>query len=359
MLMDMIQRHFVTVFLIILFSIILWPRKKFKNTDNRFFWITVISCFILVLEDILEIIASKHPSMRFFRILLSVIGYNFRTNAVLGLLFVIVKPEKRKPYLWIPAIINLLICCTAFFSGVAFGYDENYSFYRGPLGYIVFIVPILYLLFLLWTTFRRFSKRNGIERFVSLVCAVFCLVAAYMDTVKGGTSLNEAIMISSIFFYIVLYSQENRRDTLTGLLNRKAFYDDCTTYGRNIYAVASIDMNGLKTLNDTKGHNEGDKALSKIGECISEVTDRTSMAYRIGGDEFVILFFNDSEDEIIRAEQQIKDTVTKYGYSVSIGYSLRKTDVDLEETIKISDERMYEDKARYYNTSGVDRRKSR
>ena len=357
MLMDMIRRHFVTIFLIILFSIILWPRKKFKNTDNRFFWITVISCFILVLEDILETIASKDPSMRFFRILFSVIGYNFRTNAVLGLLFVIVKPEKRKPYLWIPAIINLLVCCTAFFSGVAFGYDENYTFYRGPLGYIVFIVPVLYLLVLLWTTFRRFSKRNGIERFVPLVCAVFCLIAAYMDTVRGGTSLNEAIMISSIFFYIVLYSQDNRRDTLTGLLNRKAFYDDCTTYDRNVYAVASIDMNGLKTLNDTKGHNEGDRALSKIGECIGELINRTSMAYRIGGDEFVILFFSDMEDEIIKVEQRIKESVTKCGYSVSVGHSLRESNMELEETIKRSDKRMYEDKAKYYSTSGVDRRK--
>ena len=357
MLMDMILRHFVTIFLIILFSIILWPRKKFKNTDNRFFWITVISCFILVLEDILETIASKDPSMRFFRILFSVIGYNFRTNAVLGLLFVIVKPEKRKPYLWIPAIINLLVCCTAFFSGVAFGYDENYSFYRGPLGGIVFIVPVLYLLSLLWVTFRRFSNRNGIERFVTLTCAVFCLLAAFMDTVRGGTSLNEAIMISSIFFYIVLYSQDNRRDTLTGLLNRKAFYDDCTIYGRNVYAVASIDMNGLKTLNDTKGHDEGDKALTKIGECIGEVIDRTSMGYRIGGDEFVILFFNDMEDEIIETEQQIKENVAKCGYSVSIGHSLRESNIELDEAIKISDKRMYEDKARYYSTSGVDRRK--
>ena len=69
-------------------------------------------------------------------------------------------------------------------------------------------------------------------------------------------------------------------------------------------------MNGLKTLNDTKGHDEGDKALTKIGECIGEVIDRTSMAYRIGGDEFVILFFDDKEDEIIKTEQQIKENVT-------------------------------------------------
>lgn len=118
-----------------------------------------------------------------------------------------------------------------------------------------------------------------------------------------------------------------------------------------------VNMNGLKTQNDTKGHNEGDKALSKIGECISEIIDRSSMAYRIGGDEFVILFFNDRENEIIETEQQIKENVAKYGYSVSIGHSLRESDKELEETIKISDKIMYEDKARYYSTSGVDRRK--
>ena len=81
------------------------------------------------------------------------------------------------------------------------------------------------------------------------------------------------------------------------------------------------------------------------------------MAYRIGGDEFVILFFDDKEDEIIKTEQQIKENVTKCGYSVSIGHSVRESNMELEETIKKSDIIMYEDKARYYSTSGVDRRK--
>ena len=63
---------------------------------------------------------------------------------------------------------------------------------------------------------------------------------------------------------MTLYSNDNRRDPLTDLLNRQAFYDDCKSYSKDIVAVALLDMNGLKNLNDSIGHHAGDKALDDI-----------------------------------------------------------------------------------------------
>lgn len=357
MFLEMYDRHLITIFMILLFSIVLWPRKRFKNTDNSYFWITVISCFLLVIEDITEVWVSGYPSLRLLRILISVLGYNFRSVAAVGLLFVIVRPEKRKFVLWIPCLVNLLVCCTAFFTDIAFGYDENYAFYRGPLGYVAFAVPALYLMMILWITFKRFSEKNNVRRGILPICAVFCAIAALGDVLYGGTHLNEAIIISCVIFYIVLYSFDSRRDALTGLLNRQAFYDDCISFDKRIGAVISIDMNGLKELNDTKGHQAGDAALAKIGECLRNAADQNAMTYRMGGDEFLMLFLSEDEKSVINTIERIRKSVSEHGYSVSAGYSLQRGHDSLTETIKESDVRMYEDKSNYYRSAGKDRRK--
>ena len=94
MLQDMLPRHLVTLFLIILLSILLRSQKSFRDSELRYFWLTVLSCLLLMFEDALEIIASEDPSLRFWRILLSVLGYTFRSTAALGLLLVVVSAGK-------------------------------------------------------------------------------------------------------------------------------------------------------------------------------------------------------------------------------------------------------------------------
>ena len=275
------------------------------------------------------------------------------------MLLVIVPRVKRSIILWIPSLITLIVCSTAFFTDIAFGFDANYDFYRGPLGYVAFIVPIFYLLLILWITFKRLTERKGKEKYIIPIGAVFCLSASLADTLHGGIRLNEAILISSIFFYIFLYSHDNRRDPLTGLLNRQAFYDDCVIYNKSIGAVASLDMNGLKRLNDTLGHHAGDAALAIIGECMAAITNHNTLAYRIGGDEFAILFFHENEKEIAQVLAEVREGVTRNGYSISAGYVMRDRLKDLSEAIRESDSRMYEDKSNYYRSSGMDRRRRR
>ena len=359
MLSDMLTRHLVTMFLIFLFSIMLRNRKSSRDTEQRYFWVTVLSCLVLAFEDSLEAIASMDPSLRFWRTLLSVVGYTFRSVAALGLLLVIVPQRRRNFTLWIPSLVTLLVNLTAFFTDAAFGFDENYAFYRGPLGYVAFIVPVFYMLLILWITFTRFTESKGLQKYIIPGGVVFCMAAAIADSLHGGIRLNEAIMICSILFYYTLHAHDNRRDPLTWLLNRKAFYDDCEMYTANVTAAASLDMNGLKRMNDTMGHHAGDEALVRIAECMKAVSNRDTMVYRVGGDEFVILFFHQQEETVADAVRQIRKSVSEAGYSISAGYAIRERGEGLEETIQKSDSLMYEDKANYYRANGRDRRNRR
>lgn len=80
------------------------------------------------------------------------------------------------------------------------------------------------------------------------------------------------------------------------------------------------------------------------------------LIYRIGGDEFIILL-NKTDEEVLKVlVERIKKNVSKTKYSCSIGYCYRPEDKDFEAMVKESDAMMYEDKARYYQKLGIDRR---
>ena len=355
---ELLGRHIISLFLVFLFAVRLGSQRSTRDRELRYFWLTVVSCFLLIIEDQAESWTAEDPGLIFWRILLSVAGYVLRSTATIGLVLVVCKPHKRTCALWIPVVINALVCSTAFFTDIAFGYDADYNFYRGPLGYVAFVVPVFYLVLILWMTFRRYAdSRKKSESLILISCAVLCLASALLDARNGGVRLHEAIMISSIFFYLFLRSYDLRRDSLTLLLNRQSLYDDCVSIGKSVCAAASLDMNGLKIINNTQGHSAGDAALKKISECITAESDQNARCYRIGGDEFVILYFRRDEEALRTMLSRIREKVKAAGFSLSSGYAMGEDGDDPETIIRRSDQKMFEDKARYYNDIRHDRRR--
>ncbi len=353
---QLLYGNYITIVLIVAFSIKLINQRKARDAETRYFWITIISCALLILEDIAESIAASDSAYYYFRVSFSVIGYILRPMAAVGLLLVVCPPERRTWRIWILCIVNAAINLTAFFSPLAFSYGEDYGFVRGPLGYAVFVIAFVYMFQILALIWRRFYERNAAERWILITCAASCIFASVVDAQYGGSHLNDAIMVSSVFFYIFLRSHDNRIDQLTELENRFAFFEDVEREQKGITAVASLDMNGLKTINDTHGHTEGDRALAAIGRCLRRVNSRNTIAYRIGGDEFVILFLQQDSEAVERTLEQVREDVAKAGYSVAAGYEMKPENESVEEVLLRSDRKMYGEKDAYYQRSGLPRR---
>ncbi len=150
-------------------------------------------------------------------------------------------------------------------------------------------------------------------------------------------------------------------DVLTQIYNRHGFYRNIGEIMRRsqrtgeVFTIISLDMDGLKKINDTYGHAEGDFALKKIGEIMRSVTVKGEICARFGGDEFIIAFSSmDGEKRAAEIVDSIRSGLldfnsfgTKpYYINVSIGvYSktAEKTDT-LDTFIKYADDRMYENK---------------
>ncbi len=148
-------------------------------------------------------------------------------------------------------------------------------------------------------------------------------------------------------------------DLLTNLKNRNAYEQTISQYEENLPASLSCvyaDANGLHELNNSQGHAAGDRMLQTVATAFVELFGQEHV-YRIGGDEFLVFTEIDSDCTSEKA-MAAKGKASEAGYHVSIGTASTKEHDNVGAVIKSAEQRMYEDKKRYYMELG-DRRERR
>ena len=149
------------------------------------------------------------------------------------------------------------------------------------------------------------------------------------------------------------------KDGLTGMLNRRGFDDKSRKaisglHGRKLVCTIVIDMDGLKKINDVYGHYEGDRAIKTLADIITKCSDSGEIAGRAGGDEFYIFAIDYTENRLKRFIDHMKEMLNEYNqnngreYQIDFSYGAYMIETDsygqIEDFIKISDERMYSQK---------------
>jgi len=145
-------------------------------------------------------------------------------------------------------------------------------------------------------------------------------------------------------------------DMLTGLYNRNYLENEISriSTGRfNPVGFISIDVDGLKLVNDNFGHSEGDSLLFHVGQIIKTCFRESDVVVRVGGDEFAVLMPLSDTETVQRSCKRIHNKIKEYNstnlshpISISIGWSIGNLCIDksMKEIIKEADEHMYEDK---------------
>jgi len=146
------------------------------------------------------------------------------------------------------------------------------------------------------------------------------------------------------------------KDFLTGLFNRRYFYDDMREYLSSIeenpapYAVALIDVDGLKDINDKYGQDGGDKILKHIAKRLIDDTKSNDTVARFGGGDFCVLLKNIPQEDAVKflvslragiAANPISIKNEPIKISVSIGVTFGKTDYAVDEILDIADEALH------------------
>lgn len=178
----------------------------------------------------------------------------------------------------------------------------------------------------------------GIPR--CLILLVFTFMMQYIVT----SSQHDAARIAQL-----TYLKET--DSLTKLFNKNKYNEMVSMYYPKVDNITVIfwDLNNLKTINDTYGHEFGDKALASLASVLYAHSDEHRRVYRFGGDEFVMIIDNPHDSEADRIISAVKDELVKCSSNISIEISsavgvASGNGSDIIDIVKNADSAMYDDK---------------
>ena len=175
---------------------------------------------------------------------------------------------------------------------------------------------------------------------------------------------DDATLLASIQFFVTNRKKQQAyleklsyRDMLTGLYNRNRYIERLEAYkqvqDQQIGAIY-IDLNGLKKVNDEQGHRAGDELIVRAAGTIAGIFAED--AYRVGGDEFVVILLDVSREDFARKTEQLRRQMQENSVDASIGGVWQASTENLENLLRRADENMYREKKRYYSQADAARK---
>lgn len=353
---EFINYNWALLLVIIAIFVILYTTVQFSKKTALLLFITSLLILLLAIVDYIETYFGNLDTYSIWRSILSAFKYAL-PSLILSIIGVIAFNFNRK-YRWlifIPAVIHFALCLISIPTGIIFFfYEDNNAFARGPLGYLPFIMSGLYLAYIVFCIV--FYGKKNIEDLIPItVMGIYAVCATVLPILWANVFerwFATTIAIAVLMYCIYLLQQLAKADPLTGLLNRQTFYHDSEKKRRreNYKSVFFIDMNGLKIINDSKGHQAGDEAIMNLASAIVHSFPLTDRVYRIGGDEFIVLSKCGNEEVIAKIIEKVKDNFIKYNISASLGYCIKTEEMSFNEAYDAADKMMYIDKEKYHQS---------
>ena len=203
---------------------------------------------------------------------------------------------------------------------------------------------------------------QDIDRLLAVPLIKDDVVIGFLGVDNPRKHCDDATLLSSIQYFITetVYmkkQQENLeylsyRDVLTGMYNRNKYMDVLDEYKErkiNDAGVAFFDLNGLKMINDKEGHKAGDTYICLAAGTLIKKFPET--AYRIGGDEFVIIMPDVNKNVFECEVHKLQEEMQQKGVSISMGYLWKKSADNVVDMLNEADKLMYEEKKLYYQSN--------
>ncbi len=290
-------------------------------------------------------------------------------------------------------VLQVITITLNFFYKIAFWFGEDKTYYTGPARDINFLTQLIMFfataIHMLFFTRKAPEKQKRRHRAIGLFCvsmsvfiilqALYPLLPFYAMGFMLGTCLLHTFVLEDEKethraelenLLQVKQIQEAElgsvrqlayTDPLTGVKNKNAYMEDASGIERRIkenhlcdFGVAVFDVNGLKTINDTKGHCAGDKYIKAAGKLICHEF-KHSPVYRIGGDEFAAFImgsdFKNHEKLFEDFAQKMKSNLEDEKVVVSFGFSefAKEKDKTYLNIFERADKKMYDCKTRLKN----------
>ena len=262
------------------------------------------------------------------------------------------KQSKRR-FLLIPALLSFI--STIF---ICLFLDPSLKNIYGYLtAFLLVLVPFGFIITagirLIYKTRKENDTENKKKLFMLGIWPIIILIISVLQVFFAEIPIfcfGAVIVITSL--YINFRDSLIFIDQLTGVNNRSGFKKYSRDLNKeNTYYLLITDIDSFKSINDTYGHLEGDRALVFTANILKTVASlNSSFVFRYGGDEFVLLcnikHDNDIENIINQITENMKKSKDELNYEIttSIGYSLINDIENVDEAFEIADKMLYEKK---------------
>lgn len=275
----------------------------------------------------------------------------------------------------IPKAIPLIICFVMLAAGVAkpliFYIDDNNMYQRAPFHFVTTLVAAGYISAACIMAFIKVLKvkehENRVQYGFLVLFGVFPLIGGIIQTfVYGMDFLWPLTTAALVMVYLNIQQQNVSRDGMTGLNNRRRLdqYADALSrehLGKEPLCYSIMDIDSFKEINDSLGHQTGDKVLCLVADALKKVYGNTrSFIARYGGDEFVVISRGFDEALANTYRKKLEKTIAQmecaelHGrvVTISMGFAFYGESGcdDIRDMMEIADERMYQIKQEHHRS---------
>lgn len=312
------------------------------------------------------------PRIRFFVVLFNFTNFILMHMMAYGMFMFIAVSEKmpfrnnsrKRLLIAVPLAISTLVFIAAYFADPMFWINEQNELNSI---YYLFMIPVPGCYFLVAFVFSiknavKAEFREDRKYYLMVGCIPIGVIAFGMLQVVAlnAPTFCFGCTVMWLWFYLKNIRSMVSVDDLTNLNNRRQInrYMEKLQYSPDtkVY-IMMMDINRFKSINDTYGHAEGDRALVVVSDALRQVCDRIKTNVflgRYGGDEFTLILQNPGENEqpgevcdMIRQsiKEKHKENGLQYELSISIGYDEIQDESDTaHECMRRADDNLYKEK---------------
>ena len=355
---------YANLFSVLVLCLLYFKNRKNKETQSHYINRIMLSLIIYFVCDVLwslwyfNLIPNQDVLLKITRIVnytvLAFLGYLWfiYINILLGRK--IVYDKKKKRILYIPiclASLYAIIMCIFFDPSMKniYGYLLLFSLCLEPFLFVL-IAGVMVLIKQTKIKDTALKRRYINIAFWPIIIFIVSAVQFFVSELPVFC-LGTTIIVLALY----IYNQDSLifTDALTGIANRKMLkvFINQDLDINSVNYILMIDIDRFKNINDTKGHLEGDKALKYLAKILYTTSAKEgAFLARYGGDEFIIIAKNKTEEEVKELinsiNEKTKNSLNDLGYLItaSIGYSLYDNTKTIEETIEQADKKLYKAK---------------
>ncbi len=365
-----IEINLIAIAIIVVIFFNIRNKSEIYFYDQKLFTLLLSFCSLIILLDSATWLFNTRPGQGVMGLSVILNTLYYMLNPVPCMLwaiyadFQISKDEPRIKKLSIPlsfpVLINAVIAVLSPAYGFLFKIDENSTYHKGSLTYVMYLISLFYFLY---TFLKLVRNKNRIERkqyFSLLAFPILPIISAVLQMLYIGVSV---IWISMAFALLIVFINIQNKllytDHLTGVYNRRRLDNYLSQKMKNkmrarYLAGVMIDINSFKKINDLFGHTAGDNALIIVADILRKCFRKSDFIARYGGDEFVIVIEIKEKGDLHNMISRLKQNVDAYNIknnnpydiSLSIGYDIynTKAGISVQKFYKHIDKLMYEDK---------------